>query len=379
MSDPSASKIRVLFVNENIGGHATVHGSLKVALHDHPRLEATFLDVPPPGLIRRAFGARIPGLARLDLDLQPLRAQLALSYWVRRAVGQRRGTYDVVHVYTQNAALLLKPQSPVVISTDTTNAHNAFRIPQRRPTRFTALTIALIKPIERRAFARCALVVANSLWARNSIEQTYGVAPDKLRTIPFGIVGPSQRAAEDCRPTNPPTIGFVGRQFEAKGGEVLLEAFSRLTEPAQLLVISPEPIQASENVTVVSDLNQGDSRLWQLLGRCSIFAFPSPIDQAPNAVLEAMAAGLPVVAVRTGAVGEMLVDGETGFLIKAGDSRALQSALQRLLDDPDLRYRMGAAARQRFEQKYDVSAAVGAIADVFEQVVESSTHRGPAS
>ncbi len=145
MTDQSVARIRVLFVNENIGGHATVHNHLRAGLRDHPRIDATFLDVPEPGLLRRLIGARIPGLARLDLDLQPLRAQLALSYWVRRAVRHRRGTYDALHVYTQNAALLLTPETPMVISTDTTNVHNAYRIPQRMPTRFTRLTVALTK------------------------------------------------------------------------------------------------------------------------------------------------------------------------------------------------------------------------------------------
>ena len=77
--------MRVLFVNENIGGHATVHHHLRRALEAHPEVEADFLDVPPPSLLRRLIGMRLPGLAGLDLDLQPLRAQLAASAWVRFA------------------------------------------------------------------------------------------------------------------------------------------------------------------------------------------------------------------------------------------------------------------------------------------------------
>ena len=98
--------MRVLFVNENIGGHATVHLNLERALSGHPEIEATFLHVPRPPLGRRIVSASVPGLGRLDLDLQPLRAQLAVSAFVRRRLLNIVADFDVIHVYTHNAALL---------------------------------------------------------------------------------------------------------------------------------------------------------------------------------------------------------------------------------------------------------------------------------
>ena len=90
--------MRALFVNENIGGHAAMHLYLRRALEQHPEVTASFLAVPRAGLLRRVVGASIPGLGRLDLDLQPLRAQLSQALHVRRRVRPLAEQFDVLHV-----------------------------------------------------------------------------------------------------------------------------------------------------------------------------------------------------------------------------------------------------------------------------------------
>ncbi len=367
------ARLRVLFVNENIGGHATVHHHLRHGFADHDIVAASFIDVPPRGPVRRLVGTPLPGLDRLDLDLQPLRAQLAAAAWVRRALKDHHEPYDVLHVYTHNAALLSSDvlrAVPAVVSLDTTNARNAYRLPYRSPTRFTPATVACSKPFERRVFDAATTVVANSQWAAGSLIDDYGLPPSKIRVIPFGIRGPDKappRHHRICRPR----VGFVGRQFAAKGGTALLEAFDRyLRGRAELLLVTQEPVEPADGITVVSDLRQGDRRLWELLESCDIFAFPSIIDQAPNAVLEAMATGLPVVAVDTAAVGEMVVDGDTGILIGPDDPDALGRALSELVDNPDKRRMMGLAGRRRFEQVYDLGIGVEALAVTLVQARE---------
>ena len=359
-------ELRVLFVNENIGGHATVHHHLRKGFARLPGINATFLDVPPPGLLRRLVGARVPGLARLDLDLQPLRAQLAQSAWVRRRLHQVDEPYDVLHIYTQNAALLstgVMQDGPTVVSLDTTTARNGYRLPYRSPTSFTRLTVECSKLLERRVFNAATTVVANSVWAAESLEIDYGIAPATFRVIPFGVEGPADVLMRDRTP-RVPRIGFVGRQFVSKGGGDLLDVFQdQLQGVAELLLITQEPITPAPGVTVVSDLKQGDTRLWPLLASCDIFAFPSPIDQAPNAVLESMAAGLPAVATNTAAVGEMVIEGESGFLIAPGDRPALARALRELIEKPEKRRQMGRAARRRFESTYDYMIGVVALGE----------------
>ncbi len=364
-------RLRTLFVNENIGGHATVHHHLRHGLLDHPEIDASFLDVPPPGLGRRLAGAGVPGLGRLDLDLQPLRAQLAAAAWVRRALAVHPDPYDVLHVYTHNAGLLstgLLRAGPAVVSLDTTTARNGYRLPYRSPTRFTPMTVALSKRFEHRVFAAATRVVANSEWAADSLVETYHLPTDKLRVIPFGVTGPHTPPDRAGRSTRP-RIGFVGRQFVGKGGATLLAAFNGfLRGRAELLLVTREEVAPGPGITVVSDLEQGDGRLWDLLGSCDIFAFPSTIDQAPNAVLEAMASGLPVVAVDTAAVGEMVVEGETGLLIGPDDVRGLGQALAELVADADKRRRMGCAGRRRFQQVYELEIG---LQDLIATIIEA--------
>ncbi len=358
MTDRPGDVLRVLFLNENIGGHATVHHHLRRAVAELDGVDATFVDVPPPGLLRKLLGAPIPGLARLDLDLQPLRAQLALSAWVRRRLPALLADVDVAHVYTQNSALLsssILSSTPTVLSTDSTNAENAFRLPYRAPTRFTAHTWKIAARFERRVFAAVDAVVANSEWVARSLHHHYGLDGNDLEVLPFGITAPAR--CFDRPAARRPRIVFVGRQFERKGGPVLLEAFRRVADRADLTLVTQEAPPGLEGVTVVDDLHQGDDRLWELLHEADIFAFPSGIDQAPNAVLEAMVAGLPVVAVDTAAVGEMVLEAKTGFLIDDGDAVALGDALERLVDDPSLRATMGAAGRAHFDDRYDARQA----------------------
>lgn len=362
--------MKVLFVNENIGGHATVHHHIRRALAaDHSDIEPVFLDADPAGQLRRVVGASVPGLGRLDLDLQPLRAQVALSAHVRRRLGRVIDSVDVVHLYTQNAGLLstgMLRDVPSVVSLDTTNARNAFRLPYRRPTRFTKRMLAPTLALERRVFDAVSMIVANSEWAATSLREEYGIPECRLEVIPFGITSPMLPTVD---PPALPQIVFLGRQFDRKGGPALLEAWRRyVSDRSELVLVTHDPVPTEPGLRVISDLRQGDDRLWSILASGSLLAFPSPIDQAPNAVIEAMAARLPVVAVPTAAVGEMVVDGVTGLFVESNNVEELGEALTELVDDPARRLAMGQAGRQRFEANYDAASSVTRLLEVLVRV-----------
>jgi glycosyltransferase involved in cell wall biosynthesis len=95
-----------------------------------------------------------------------------------------------------------------------------------------------------------------------------------------------------------------------------------------------------------------------LLPRCYALCLPSDSEGMPNAVLEAMAAGLPVAATRVGGVPQLVADGVTGWLVEPGDLDGLAAALRRLLDDPAAARRMGQAGRQRAQADFSTSAVV---------------------
>src|SRR4051794_35304278 len=94
----STSRLRALFINENIGGHATMHQAISEALAEHDDVDGEIRHVPRAGGIRRLASARVPGLAKLDVDFQPLRSQLAQSWYVRRRLLADAEAFDVVHV-----------------------------------------------------------------------------------------------------------------------------------------------------------------------------------------------------------------------------------------------------------------------------------------
>jgi starch synthase len=359
--------VRVLFVNENIGGHATMHLGLRHALIDHPNVDAGFVDVPAPGILRRLFRAPIPGLARLDLDLQPLRAQLAKSVWVRRQLRRRHDPIDVLHMYSQNTALLSVGElrrHPSVVSTDVTGMQGATLLPYRAAGRFTHARARLASRLEQRVFDAATIVIGQSEWAAASLRDEYGVGEERLRVIPFGVVVPDVIAehAHSARPE----ITWVGNSAARKGGGRLLRVYRKyLRGRCQLNLVTPQRIDEEPGVRVFSGFRPNDGQLARLLARTAVLAFPSEIDAAGYAVLEAMAVGVPVVGFRLHGLPEMVEDGVTGLLVDVDDDQ-LAAALMRLLVDPDLRLRMGTAARARVLERFDARVTTAALLDAFE-------------
>lgn len=375
----SRSPLRVLFVNENIGGHVTVHAALERCLAEHEDVQAEFLHVPDPGVLGRIARRPLPLLGRLDLDLQPLRAQLVRSRWTRRALTTRlaRGDVDVVHVYTQNCALLSAAQLravPTVVTTDSTTELNAYRLPYRAPTRFTARSARISVRFEKGVLSAARHVVANSEYAAASLRATYGVPDERLTVLPFGVWLPP---APPAPPERRPTVVFVGHQLERKGGRRLVRLHQEhLRDRCDLLLVTTEPVEPLPGVRVVSDLRGGSDALWDVLASADVMCFPSTIDQAPNAVLEAAAAGLPVVAHPVAAITEMVLDGRTGLLVPPGDDAALLAALTTLLDDAALRAEMGRAGRRHVEQHFDMRVAAGRLVELLRSAAGARSGAG---
>lgn len=360
--------LRVLFVNENLGGHATMHRALAESLRGREDVAAEFLDVPRPGVVRRIAGAQVPGLARLDADLQPLRYGIAQSLQTRRLLERwlRDRRVDVIHAYSQNAVLLSVAELgryPSVVSTDSTASQNAYRLPYRMPGRFTEPALRLGERVERRVFHASTFVVAQSEWAARSIHERYALADDRLRVIRFGIVPfdlPERRSQEV------PELTFVGTTMIRKGGNLLLSVFREaLRDRCTLNLVTREPVEPEPGVRVFGDIRPGDPRLVELLGRTAVFVFPSTIDQSPYSVVEAMMAGVPVVAFRAGAIPEMVIDGETGLVVEPSRD-ALLGGIRRLLDDEALRQRMGNAGRERAVACFDAEQTTEQLVQVLE-------------
>jgi glycosyltransferase involved in cell wall biosynthesis len=103
----------------------------------------------------------------------------------------------------------------------------------------------------------------------------------------------------------------------------------------------------------------------ELLGAADVFVLSSRSEGLPVSVLEAMVAGLPVVASRVGGVGELVEDEETGLLVAPGNPDELSTALERVLGDRELRRRLGAAGRERVERHFDLESFRRAHLDLY--------------
>jgi glycosyltransferase involved in cell wall biosynthesis len=356
---------RVLFLSENNGGHATMHRGIRAAIVDDPRVTATFVDVPPPGLLRRAFAVQVPGLAARDLDLQALRGQFGTSAFARRILREAAGTYDILHVYTQHAALLSRDilrAGPSVVATDATGHQVARLLPYRRPTEWTERQRGLRARFERPVWDAATLVLTKSAWAAAALADDYGVTPDRLRVVPLGLPVPDTvpvRVDHDR-----PTITFVGRSLERKGGTALLDLFrARWADRYELHLVTKDEVPPSPGVVVHRDFEPGDPRLQELFGRTDVLAFPTETDTFGYAALEAMAAAVPVVARRTSALPEIVVEGETGLLV-GGSPEELAAAIESVLADPVRARAMGEAGRRRVVERFDARATTPALVDV---------------
>lgn len=143
---------------------------------------------------------------------------------------------------------------------------------------------------------------------------------------------------------------FVGALSPHKGLDVLLAAYEGLVEAPPLVLIGPTTPDAPQrwpaNTVVLGSLRHAAvMAAWR---RAALGVVPSVFpDPCPTVALEAMAAGVAVVASNVGGLPDIVAHGESGLLVPPGDPQALRAALARLAGDPDLTRRMGAAGRER--------------------------------
>jgi len=165
-------------------------------------------------------------------------------------------------------------------------------------------------------------------------------------------------------PTAPPRLLFCSSLFRSKGIFVLLEALRAIESPFALDVVGSFPDEGAREALVKATAEGGLQERIRFLGhlpehekqeayrQASIFVHPTLDDTFPLVILEAMAAGLPVVATKEGAIPEIIRPNETGVLVERGDAIALARGLETLLGDPERAREMGLQARQDYLQRY---------------------------
>ena len=204
---------------------------------------------------------------------------------------------------------------------------------------------------------------------------------DKTVVIPNAVDVRVAPRANPVRPT--PRILAVGRLKAPKDFLTLIRSLRAVRAPFEAMIVGdgPDRVQLEDEIRARGLSEQvrlaGErSDVPELLAASDVFVLPSRSEGMPVSVLEAMAAGLPVVASRVGGLAEQVVDGETGLLVQPGDPAELAAALERVLTDPSMRLRLGATGRARAEQAFDVDRFRRAHLELYSR--ELATCRLPA-
>ncbi len=257
-------------------------------------------------------------------------------------------------VHTQACGSLstgLMRRLPCVLSVDAT-VRQYMALGYHPSDRFTPHVTDWVARLETRALHRAAGVMAWTHWNRDALIREHGVDPDHVAVIHPGVDTAWWALPRPHRPPGPTRILFVGNDVERKGLGLLTEAAGRV-DGAMVDVVTNDDWPGGERVRVHHGVTPRSEALRQLYQRADLFALPSFADAVPNVVIEAMAAGLPVVATDVGAVSEVV--GESGVVLPRGDVDALATALRELAADPARRAALGEAARKRVRREYDAS------------------------
>lgn len=234
----------------------------------------------------------------------------------------------------------------------------------------------------RRALVRWALRPAQrvvAVWSAGEAALRQVVPPDRVRLIDNGVrtdlYRPAPAAGEGV-----PRVLYVGLLTPRKGLLDLLAASAILRGRGvahELVLLGGTPDEGPAGEAAVRAAVDGQAELLgtrrpeempAVYADADVFCLPSWWEAMPLSVLEAMAAGLPVVATDVGDVARAVAHGETGCVVPPRSPADLAAALEPVLLDPDLRRRMGAAGRARVETRFSAEAVAGSVSALYDEL-----------
>lgn len=399
---PPAPPRRVLRViaRLNVGGPAIQAITLSRRLEEHG-YSTTLVrgrEGPREGTmdpLAARMGVRPVLLPALGRELDPrsdLRAALAL----RRII--RRERPDVLHTHTAKAgtvgrvaaALAGRHRPRLVVHTFHGHVLSGY-FSRRRERVFVG--------VERVLARRSDVLIAVSEEVRADLLARGIGRPGQIRVVPLGL--PLERFVLDETervrargamrarlgvPDDAPLVTVVARLVPIKRIDVLLEALERLaaTHPEARACVAGDGELSGALRASPAARRLGDRVIWPgfvedtpaLYAASDVVALTSDNEGTPVSLIEAGAAALPVAATRVGGVPSVVGDGGTGLLVPRGDAAALAAALGRLLDDPTLRARMGAAGRASSLGRFSLDRLVIDVAELYAAGLDRRSPRG---
>jgi glycosyltransferase involved in cell wall biosynthesis len=236
--------------------------------------------------------------------------------------------------------------------------------------------------VDRFTHRRCRFTIGNSPSVLRHLHARARIPMARLRLAPGGVdvaaieaARPMDREALGVRP-NEKLLLWVGRMDPIKGLDTLVAAvdLARRAVPLRLLLVGDGDIKRHIEADVAA---RGLGELVSLLGRrddvprllqtADLFVFPSRTEGMPNALLEAMAAGLPVVTTDVPGCHDVVTAGETGRLVPPDDAEALAAAIAEAFEEADLTEVMRQAARRLVEGRYRLERCMARYLELYDE------------
>ena len=226
------------------------------------------------------------------------------------------------------------------------------------------LRVRTLRALRRFFLNRSDRVIAPSLFL-SGIIAGWGISGDKITVIhnPYSPAEPEPFPLPVGMPGRL-TVATGGRLIPLKNIELLMKAVRKLKDVFLVvfgegpekgrLIESAAGLGISDRVLFTGEATRG--QVHSILSRSSVFVLPSAIENFPHVILEAMAAGCPVVASAVGGIPELIRDGDSGILVKPGDSAALSDAIERLIADVRLRNTILRNARTRLAENFEMNS-----------------------
>lgn len=299
---------------------------------------------------------------------------------------RHRTTYDVIHVHGLNyhtfACVVAGRRLGKPVVAKLANSGQASDITRMRQDRQLALTRFMLPTA-----LGCDRFVALNPTVVDELRAA-GVPGERIVALPNGV--------DTARPPwhrtalhDPACVLYVGRLHPQKGLDTLLHAFAllhaRLPRPVVLRLLGEGPserqlrsLAADLGVQGAVDFAGRHEDVKPQYDHADVFVLPSRVEGLSNALLEAMASGLPAVVSDIPGNRNVITDGMTGLIVPVDDPEALAQALERMLTDQRLRERAGAAARLTAEQTYSFDSVAARYLDLYASLRPAVRDRTPA-
>ncbi|MEO5366375.1 MAG: glycosyltransferase [Magnetococcus sp. WYHC-3] len=323
---------------------------------------------PQATLLQRAAEFGVPAHP-LPLAGKNPRALWALQRWLRNATADLLVSHSSTDSWLAALAVRLSRPLPIVRL-----RHISAPVPRNRATRW----------LYRHG---CRHVVTTGASIRSDLMARLGLPPERVTSIPTGIdlerYAPGSREAARQRlglPQGETLMGIVATLRSWKGHADLLHAVARMNRPATRLVVVGNGPQWENLHQLAGDLGLGPRVLFvgeqrdvvPWLQSLDLFVLPSYANEGvPQSLMQAMAVALPVVSTPVGAIGELVLPGQTGFMTPPRDVAALADTLHRVLEDPDGAAAMARRGRQRVVDQFGMETMLDRMEAVFRQVTAS--------